>query len=73
MKNKLTLYFIAAFYLCSTFAFADPGITDPEGTLENTDATAVAAPINENLWILALMGLVFVFMRLKKRNSTKIY
>jgi hypothetical protein len=64
MKNNLLKFYIVAVYLCSTFVlFAQPGTTDTGGTLENADTPP--APIDENLWMLALTGLIFVFLRLK--------
>lgn len=65
MKNNLLKYYIAAFFLCSTFTlFAQPG-TDDDGTgLEGTDTPA--APIDDYVWLLVLIGLVFVFHRLMK-------
>jgi len=43
--------------------FAEPGDGNDTNDLENVDA--VAAPINDYLWVLALAGLIFVFMKLK--------
>lgn len=65
MKNKILKYYIATFYFCSTFVmFADPGSeTDNAITLESTDSEAV--PINDYIWVLALTGLVFVFLKFK--------
>ena len=76
MKTKLLKYYIAAFYLCSTFVtFAQetPGTDDEAGTLENADAPA--APIEDYVWVLATVGLLFVFFRLRsfaqQRNMQK--
>jgi hypothetical protein len=66
MKNNVLKYYIAAFYLCSTFvAFAAvaPGDDTVDGSLESTDA--VAAPIDNYVWVLALVGLMFVFLKLR--------
>ncbi len=73
MKNNLLKYYIAAFYLCSTFAmFAqDPGTG---GGVENdgsTDTTP-AAPIDDYVWVLALIGLVFVFIKFRAIQNKKI-
>ena len=71
MKNSLLKFHIVVIYLCSTFAmFADPGTTDTAGTMENTDTPT--APIDENLWILAMMGFVFVFIKLKSVKLKEI-
>lgn len=64
MKKNLLKYYIAAFYLCSTFAaFAQPGTDDTGGTLEGGDTPA--APIDGYVWFLAALGLVYVFLRLR--------
>jgi hypothetical protein len=48
---------------------ADPGTTDDTGTLENTDTPM---PIDDYIWILALLGLTFVFWKLKKSTKNRI-
>ena len=71
MKNNLIKFYIVAVYLCSTFIlFAQPGTTDTAGTLENADTPS--APIDENLWMLALTGLLFVLLRFKASQTKKI-
>jgi len=65
MKTNLLKYYIAAFYLCSTFAaFAQPGTEDTGGT-GNLEGTDPAAPIDGYVWVLAALGLVYVFLRLR--------
>lgn len=72
MKNNLLKYYIAAFYLCSTFAmFADPGTGSDGDPLENGD-TAAPMPIDDYVWVLALIGLVFVFMKFRSIQKKKI-
>jgi hypothetical protein len=67
MKNQFNKYYIALFCLCSNFMlFAEPGVGNDTNDLENVDAPA--APINDYLWILALVGLIFVFMKLKAHS-----
>jgi hypothetical protein len=64
MKKQFNKYYIAFFLLCSNFVlFAQPGSGNDTSDLENADAPA--APINDYLWVLALVGLVFVFIKLK--------
>lgn len=64
MKTNVLKYYIAAFYLCSTFVMvAQPGTNDDNGTLEGADTPA--APIDGYVWVLAAIGLVYVFLRLK--------
>ena len=71
MKNNLLKYYIAAFYLCSTFTlFAQPGTEDDGTGLESTDTPA--APIDDYVWVLALMGLVFVFIKFRAIQNKKI-
>lgn len=68
MMNNLSKVFLVALYLCSAFVvFAGPGTTDTEGTLEDVDA--IPAPINDYIWILALLGLFVVFLKLKKHSK----
>jgi hypothetical protein len=64
MKNNLLKYYIASFYLCSTFVlFAQPGSGNSTNDLESADAPA--APINDYMWVLAIVGLIFVFIKIK--------
>lgn len=72
MKNNVLKYYIAAFYLCSTFVmFAqDPGT---DGGVEDTSGdTTPAAPIDDYVWVLALVGLVFVFMKFRAIQNRQI-
>ena len=72
MKNTVLKFYIVAFYLCSTFVmFAQPGDTAPGG-LEGDGDTTPGAPIDNYIWILALLGLVFVFMRLRAIQKNRI-
>ena len=61
MKNNLLKYYIAAFYLCSTL---------PDGL--ETDGDATPAPIDDYVWVLALVGLALVFMKYKSIQNKKI-
>jgi len=71
MKNNLLKYYIAAFYLCSNFVlFAQPGTGNDAGDLEGADAPA--APIDNYLWVLALLGLIYVFIKLRTIQNKKI-
>jgi hypothetical protein len=72
MKNNLLKYYIAAFYFASTvilFAQTEPGVTDEAGTMEGGE---VAAPIDNYVWVLALVGLVTVFMKFRAMYKNKI-
>ena len=74
MKNTLLKYYIAAFYLCSTFVlFAQPGTGNGEtgeAGLEGNDPAA--APIDDYVWVLAVIGLLFVFMKFRTIYNSKI-
>ena len=64
MKNNLLKYYIAAFYFASTFilfATETPGTEDEGGNMEGGEA----APIDDYVWVLAIIGLLFVFYRLR--------
>ncbi len=75
MKNNLLKYYIATFYLCSTVVMFAQATDDGTGTLEDngtTDTTPGAAPIDDYVWVLALLGLVFVFMKFRAIQNKKI-
>jgi hypothetical protein len=65
MKNNVLKYYITAVFFCSTFImFAqDPGNGSTGDPLEGSDP--VGAPIDGYLWVLAAIGLVYVFFRLR--------
>jgi hypothetical protein len=73
MKKNLLKYYIVAFYLCSTFvmfAQTDPGTG---GGVENDGSTdTTPMPIDDYVWILALIGLIFVFMKFRAMQNKKI-
>jgi hypothetical protein len=73
MKNNVLKYYMAAFYFCSTFAmFAQaPGDTAPDGLETDGDATP-AAPIDDYVWVLAVIGLMFVFIKFRDIQNKKI-
>jgi len=65
MKNNLLKFYTLAFYFASTFilfATETPGTDDEGGTMEGGE---VAAPIDGYVWVLAIIGLLFVFYRLR--------
>ena len=65
MKTNLLKFYITAFFLCSTlltFAQETPGTDDEAGTLQSEEP---AAPIDDYVWVLAIIGLAFVFLRLR--------
>lgn len=65
MKNIQFKFYTVILFLCSSFSlFAQIGINDTDGTLENEDAAAVT--IDEFLWILMLAGLLFAMIKSSK-------
>lgn len=71
MKNSLLKFYIVVFYFCSTFVlFAVPGSGSDDLPVESED-TATPMPIDEYWWILMLIGLVFVFIKLKQLQLKK--
>lgn len=76
MKTNLLKYYVAAFYFCSTFMMvAQPGAGSDNGGVDGDGSGDVTpgAPIDDYIWVLALVGLLFVFFRLKAlvENSNK--
>ena len=71
MKNNVLKYYITAVYFCSTFiTYAqDPGSNDTGGGLEGGDPPA---PIDDYVWVLAVVGLLFVFMKFRAISKNKI-
>jgi len=74
MKTNILKYYIAAFYICSTFVtFAQPGAEDNGTGLEGSDPAP--APIDNYVWLLAAIGIIYVFAqartRAKKENTPK--
>ena len=54
----LVFYFASTFIL---FATETPGTEDEGGNMEGGEA----APIDDYVWVLAIIGLLFVFYRLR--------
>ena len=73
MKNNVSKYYMAAFYLCTTFMmFAQPGTDNGTGTLDGDGDVTPAAPIDDYVLVLALVGLFLVFMKLRAVQNRKI-
>lgn len=71
MKTNFLKYYTIAFYLCSTFVmFAQPGDNDTDGTINDGDAPG--APIDDYIWVMALVGLFFVFMKFRAMQKNRI-
>ncbi len=61
MKNNLVKFYITALFLCCTLVtFAQPGVVD-----ETDGDTTPAASIDGYVWILAAIGLLFVFFSIR--------
>ncbi|QBN20018.1 hypothetical protein [Flavobacterium nackdongense] len=70
MKNNILKFYIAAVFFCSTMVlFAQPGDNDAGGGLEGNDPPA---PIDDYVWVLALVGLFFVFMKFRAIHNKNI-
>ena len=73
MKNTTLKYYITAFYLCSTLAmFAQPGGNDTGGGLEGDNDTTPAAPIDNYIWVLAIIGFILVFMKYRAIQKNRV-
>lgn len=76
MKNNVLKYYITAFYFCSTFIlFAQPGDGNGEtgdAGLEGGGDTTPGAPIDDYVWVLALIGLAFVFLKFRAMYKQRI-
>ncbi|MDD5151934.1 MAG: hypothetical protein PHC28_15890 [Flavobacterium sp.] len=72
MKKILSKSYITLFFLLTGFiTFAQtPGSNDTGGDLEGGDAPAT--PIDDYLWVLALAGLILVFLTFKSIQKNKI-
>ena len=71
--QKSTLLLIAAL-LFNVFAFAqidvDPADLGGEGTANPLDETT-STPIDQNLWIIVVTGLVYMFVKSNKYDKKK--
>jgi hypothetical protein len=75
MKNIFIKYYIGVFYLCSTLVlFAQPGTGSDNGGVDGdgTGDVTPASPIDDYLWLLAVISLFFVFMKFKSMQDKKI-
>ncbi len=80
MKNKKLKLYIVTFYLYSNvalFAASRLGSNSSTGNLEEEDAVtttqqAAPLPINHYLWVLALIGLMYGFIKFRTYQNSKI-
>lgn len=69
MKNSVSKYSLAAFCLCLNFiAFAQPGSGSDTGNMESDDAPA--APIDDYLWVLVVLGILFAIYTFRNYRKT---
>ena len=70
MKNIVSKFYLAVAFLCSTaMMFAQPG-DEAEG--ESLNGNDNQLPISDYLWILALVGLVFVFFKFRSMQKNSV-
>jgi hypothetical protein len=67
MKNYEKISIFVFMLLFDFIAFAQPGDTD--GTPGGLESDEPAAPINGKLFILALIGIMFMFYKLKNTRK----
>jgi hypothetical protein len=75
MKNNVLKFYITAIYFCSTvMLFAQPGSGSNNGGIDDSGAsdTTPGAPIDDYVWVLALVGLVFVYMKFRSIQKNRI-
>lgn len=71
MKNNVLKYYLTALYVGSTFVmYAQPGDASDSDSLEGADAPA--APIDNYIWILSVIALVYVFLKFRYIQNNKI-
>ena len=71
MKNKVLKYYITAVFICSTIVlFAQPGDGSTGDPLESADP---AAPIDDYVCILAVVGVFFVLMKFRSLLHQKSF
>lgn len=74
MKNILSKTYITLFFLLVSFitfaAETEPGDEADGSPMEGADAAA--APIGDYVWGLALLGILFVFMKFREIQKRKI-
>ncbi|NDP27902.1 MAG: hypothetical protein GZ087_10825 [Flavobacterium sp.] len=71
MKKQYNKYYLAVFYLCFNLVlFAQPSSTNNTSDLESVDVAP--APINNYLVVLAFVGILLIFMKLRSFQYKKI-
>ena len=71
MKNNISKIYTTLFFLLVSFvSFAQPGDTD--GTPGGLEGGDTPAPIGDYVWVLAIVGIIFVFLTFRAILTTKI-
>jgi hypothetical protein len=71
MKKQFNKYYIAFFFLCTNFyLFAQPSSENDTANLESNEA--VQAPIDDQILILILIGVLYVFFKLKTIHTKNL-
>jgi hypothetical protein len=70
MKNIVLKFYIGAMFFCSTILIAQPG-SSGNGT-DGLEGADTPAPIDDYVWVLALVGLVFIFMKFRAIQKNKV-
>ena len=72
MNKNFLKYYIVVTYFCSTLVlFAQPG-TEDTGGAGNLEGADPAAPIDDYIWVLALMGLFFAYIKFRAIQKKRI-
>lgn len=76
MKNNLIKFYLVAFYFCSTYVLVaqnppPPGNNDGNGGL-NGDGDTTPVSIDDYVWVLGLLGLVYVILKFREIYKQEI-
>ena len=70
MKNIVSKFYVAVAFLCTTaIMFAQPGDDSDLNDMEGADEQL---PISDYLWVLAVVGLVFVYFKFRSIQKNSI-
>ncbi len=70
MKNIVSKFYVVAAFICSTaIVFAQEGPGDDSDDVGGMEGADNQAPIGDYAWILLVLGLVYVFYKLKSLSK----
>jgi hypothetical protein len=72
MKNNLIKFYTLAVYFCFTVVMVAQEPNEGEGTLDGASDNTGVAPIGDYLWVLAVVGLVFVYFKFRSMQKNSI-